>query len=168
MIHQVGDTNNSGSRYTCNSSLIAQTSCRTFLVYRSNKQFQTLVNISALFERKSDELLQLNNLIDSPSEILKPGREVLIPITCYTIPGNTSFSEISCGMFEVCSNQKTLKEENPFIEGDLVVGVKVHVPLKCACPDNFYISNRIEYLVTYPFVRGDGPMILSRKFNISP
>ncbi|GLU02513.1 hypothetical protein SLE2022_197620 [Rubroshorea leprosula] len=71
--------------YTCNSSFISQTSCRTFLVYRSNKQFQTLLNISALFETKSDELLQLNNLIDSPSEILKPVREVLIPIRCYCL-----------------------------------------------------------------------------------
>ncbi|GKV08329.1 hypothetical protein SLEP1_g19975 [Rubroshorea leprosula] len=71
--------------YTCNSSLISQTSCRTFLLYRSNKQFQTLLNISALFETKSDELLQLNNLIDSPSEILKPvplkGKPNIVNIT---------------------------------------------------------------------------------------
>ncbi|XWS71842.1 hypothetical protein CRYUN_Cryun03dG0172300 [Craigia yunnanensis] len=172
------DTSYPGSRYTCNSK---QQSCKTFLVYRANQQFgvQNLLNISALFQKKSVELLDLNN-IASPSEILKPGREVLVPINClcsgqyfqaslsYIVPERTSFSEIACGVFEGLLKSLTLLQENPSQENDVEIGVKLHVPLRCACPDNFTSANRVKYLVTYPLREGDGTTPLSEKFGISP
>ncbi|XVF46306.1 hypothetical protein PTKIN_Ptkin03bG0017100 [Pterospermum kingtungense] len=165
-----------GSRYTCNSK--QQYSCRTFLVYRANKQFgvQNLLNISALFQMNSSELLDVNNLA-SPSETLEPGREVLVPINCscsrqyfetsltYIVPGRTSLSDIACGVFEGLLKSLTLLQENPFQDNDHVgIGVELHVPLRCACPDN----STTKYLVTYPVLEGDGTTPISQKFGISP
>ncbi|XVE59075.1 hypothetical protein DITRI_Ditri05aG0015800 [Diplodiscus trichospermus] len=171
------DTSYPGSRYTCNSK---QQSCQTFLVYRANQHFglQNLVNISALFQRKSDELLDLND-IALPSEILKPGREVLFPIDCscsgeyfhaslsYIVSEKTSVSDIACGVFEGLLKSLTLLQENPSQNNDVDIGVKLHVPLRCACPENSNIADRVKYLVTYPVLEGDGTTPISEKFGIS-
>ncbi|KAH7561065.1 hypothetical protein JRO89_XS10G0166500 [Xanthoceras sorbifolium] len=172
------DTSSPGSRYTCNS---LHTSCHTFLVYRANRYMQTLANITGLFDMsfdKSGEVLHLNNLT-SPQEILRPGREVLIPVVCscsgqvfqanfsYLVPGSTTYSEIACGVFEGLLKSLTLAEENQPQETSPEVGSKLNVPVRCACPDNESSSTGVKYLVTYPFVEGDGPVLLSQKFGIS-
>lgn len=167
-----------GSRYTCNS--FQDSSCKTFLVYRANRHFQTISRISELFNVDSDVLLHLNNLT-SLSELLQPAaREVLVPIVCscsgqyfqanfsYTISDTTSMSEIACGVFEGLVKLPTLAEENPSAESNYAkVGSKLRVPLKCACPDNSTASRGIKYLVTYPFVEDDETTVLSEKFVIS-
>ncbi|KAJ4725083.1 LysM receptor kinase [Melia azedarach] len=172
------DSSFPGSRYTCTS---VQNSCNTFLVYRANGYFRTFSNITQLFQLnsdESDEVLQLNKLI-SHSEILKPGREILIPVNCscsgrffqanvsYIAPGSTTYSEIACTVFEGLTKPPTLAEENLFQGNVFKTGSKLHVPLKCACPDNFSQNEGVKYLVTYPFVEGDRPDLLSMKFGIS-
>ncbi|KAA8544080.1 hypothetical protein F0562_021743 [Nyssa sinensis] len=170
------DTNYPGTRYTCNSF---KNLCQTFMVYRASQRFQTISNISYLFSMDPDELLPLNNLT-SPSEILQPGREVLVPINCscsgqffqasfsYLVPESTTFTEIACGVFEGLLKSVTLSEENLFQEGNPKVGSILHVPLRCACPDNISSSNGVQYLVTYPFIEGDGTIRLGKKFGIPP
>jgi hypothetical protein len=127
----------------------------------------------------SADVLHLNNLT-SPSEILKPGRDVLVPVNCscsgqffqanftYTVLENTSFSEVACEDFEGLLKSLTLKEVNPSQENELIkVGSLLHVPLRCACLDNFTRSNGVNYLVTYPIIEGDQPGTLVEKFGIS-
>ncbi|XVF20261.1 hypothetical protein REPUB_Repub11eG0182500 [Reevesia pubescens] len=168
----LSNTSNPGSRYICNS---IQQSCKTFLVYRANQHFgvQNLLNISALFQKKPDKLLDLNNMA-SPSEILKPGKEILVPINClcsgqyfqaslsYIVPKRTSSSEIACGVFEGLLKPLTLLQENPSQENGVEINVKLHLPLKCACP-----TNGVKYLLTYPVLEGDGTTPISEKFGIS-
>ncbi|CAK9165206.1 unnamed protein product [Ilex paraguariensis] len=169
------DANYPGTRYTCNS---LQKSCQTFLVYRANEQFQTVSDISSLFSMDPDELLTLNNV--TSSQILKPGREVLVPINCscsdkffranfsFIVPlGSTTFTEIACGVFEGLVKSVTLADENLPLQNNLNVGSMLHVPLRCACPDdNFSSSSGVKYLVTYPFVEGDDTDKISKKFSI--
>ncbi|KAM5584194.1 lysM domain receptor-like kinase 4 [Rosa sericea] len=163
-----------GSRYTCN---MFQNSCSTYVVYRANQHFQTIANISDLFHMDSDAMLRLNNLT-SPSDVLKPGREVLIPINCscsgqyfqasfsYMVSEKTSYSEIACGVFEGLLKSSTLTEENSVQV--INVGAELRVPLRCACPDNLASKKGVKYLVTYPFIEGDEPILLSKRFGISP
>ncbi|XP_052186941.1 lysM domain receptor-like kinase 4 [Diospyros lotus] len=170
------DTDNPGRRYACNSF---QKSCQTFVVYRAGQQFQTISNISGLFRMEPDVLLPLNNLT-SPSEILEPAREVLVPVNCsctgqffqasvrYLVAENTTRTEIACGAFEGLLKPITLAEENPSRENSSKVGSVLDVPLKCACPDEFTSSNGVSYLVTYPIVLGDFVNKLGEKFGISP
>lgn len=168
------DTNHPGSRYSCNSF---RNSCKTFLVYRANQHFQTIANVSELFNADSNTLIKINNLT-SVSEVLKPGREVLVPINCscsgkyfqanfsYTVSKATSLSDISCEFFEGLLKVLTLTKENPSAENYVKVGSKLKVPLRCACPENS--TKGIKYLVTYPLIEGDETITLSQKFSISP
>ncbi|KAK7312582.1 hypothetical protein VNO77_36539 [Canavalia gladiata] len=164
-----------GSRYSCKSK---QDSCKTFLVYRANKHFQTISDVSKLFNKDFDEVLLINNL--TSAEVLKQGKEVLLPIDCncsgqyykaslsYKVLKNTTFSEIACGVFEGLLKHLTLAEEN--LPNKPNAGTQLHVPLICACPngDNFTRSKRVKYLVTYPLLLGDDSDTLSEKFGISP
>ncbi|KAF9675193.1 hypothetical protein SADUNF_Sadunf09G0006700 [Salix dunnii] len=173
------NTSYPGSRYTCNHSY--QHSCQTFLVYRANQYFRTISDVSQLLLVDPAELLHLNNL-KYQLKVLEPGREVLVPIKCsclgqffqatfnYTVPENSTIdlSDIACRIFEGLAKPGTLFEENTSEENNVEMGTKLHVPLKCACPDNFSIGSGVKYLVTYPLVEGDEPSILSEKFSISP
>jgi LysM repeat protein len=173
------NTNYPGSRYTCNHSY--QHPCQTFLVYRASHYFKTISDVSQLFQLDPAELLHLNNL-KSQLKVLEPGREVLVPIKCsclgqffqatfnYTVPENSTvdLSDIACRIFEGLAKPGTLVEENTSEGNNVEVGTKLHVPLKCACPDNSSNSSGVKYLVTYPLVEGDEPSILSEKFSISP
>ncbi|XAR59730.1 Non-specific serine/threonine protein kinase [Bertholletia excelsa] len=164
--------NKPGTRYTCNAS---QNSCQTFFVYRANQQFQSISNISNLFGIDSGKLLSLNSLT-SASDVLNPGREVLVPIICactgqffqasfsYFVHESTTFIEIACGVFEGLLKSVTLVEENENFsqEGSPRLGSILHVPLKCACPNNF----TTKYLVTYPFIEGDKANLVGKKFGI--
>ncbi|XVF05706.1 hypothetical protein REPUB_Repub05bG0195500 [Reevesia pubescens] len=113
----LSDTNFPGSRYTCNSKQ------QSYNRANQHFRFQNLLNISTLFQKKSDELLDLNN-IASPAEILKP-------------------------------------------ENDVEIGVKLHVPLRCACPDNFTSTNGVKYLVTYPLLEEDGITPIKPNINLN-
>ncbi|XP_038706270.1 lysM domain receptor-like kinase 4 isoform X1 [Tripterygium wilfordii] len=169
-------TNQLGSRYTCENSF--QNSCHTFVVYRANQRFNTICNVSDLFHIEANELLGLNNP-KYPAEMLRSGRDVLVPVNCsctgqffranvsYIVSEITPPSEIACGVFEGLLKSLTLIQENPPQVDVLEVGSKLNLPLRCACPDNVSSSNGVKYLVTYPIVEGDEPIALSNKFGIS-
>ncbi|TKY67200.1 LysM domain receptor kinase 4 [Spatholobus suberectus] len=168
-----------GTSYSCKST---QESCKTFLVYRANKHFNTISEVSKLFNKNSDEVLLKNNFTSSSmSLVLKQGKEVLIPINCtcsgnyyqtslsYKVPDRTIYSEIACGVFEGLVKHLTLAEEN-LSQGNMPeAGSELHVPLICACPgsENFTRSEKVKYLVTYPLILGDDPDKVSEKFGIS-
>ncbi|KAJ6904638.1 hypothetical protein NC652_022612 [Populus alba x Populus x berolinensis] len=88
----------------------------------------------------------------------------------YTVPEKSTIdlSDIACRIFEGLAKPGTLVEENTSEGNNVEVGTKLHVPLKCACPDNFSNNSGVKYLVTYPLVEGDAPNMLSEKFSISP
>ncbi|KAL3510920.1 hypothetical protein ACH5RR_030321 [Cinchona calisaya] len=173
------DVNLPGTRYTCDS--FSPQNCQTFLVYRANEKFQTIVNISSLFNISPGELLTKNNnvIIKSSFQILDPGMEILVPIDCsclgrfyeanvsYIFPGNMAISNVSCGVFEGLVKSVTLNEANPSANATLQVGSVLRIPLKCACKDKLSSIVGVRYLVTYPFVENDNPDKVSKKFNIS-
>ncbi|XP_031112230.1 lysM domain receptor-like kinase 4 [Ipomoea triloba] len=168
-----------GTRYTCNSS--PGFSCPTFLVYRASHGVRTISTISSLFNIPPGELLSPRNNVTSSSEILEPGREVLIPVQCscsggffsanlsYKVLENTTFESVACEVFEGLVKPVTLIEENVSKKRDkegLGAGTEIVVPLKCACPYKSFGPPGLKYLVTYPIVSGDDADLLSKKFKI--
>ncbi|KAL3750959.1 hypothetical protein ACJRO7_011873 [Eucalyptus globulus] len=146
--------------------------CPAFLLYRANRDYSMISNITKLFGADLNVVLSLNR-VGSPTENLQPGREVLVPIQCYcagkffqknvTYPvgGSTNFSEIACGVFEGLVKLATLVEDNHPFRSELVV------PLKCACPGNFSVSSgMVQSLVTYPIMEGDDTNKVAQKFGI--
>ncbi|XP_058081638.1 protein LYK5-like [Magnolia sinica] len=164
-----------GSQYTCNST---SNSCHTFIVYRPQLGFQTISDIARLLNiTDQNQLININNLTTA-TQILKPGTDVLVPINCscsgeffqanltYAVLELTSYSEIACGVFEGLLKARTLLLANPNSRNAVNSGTELHVPLRCACPDNSTSSNGTNYLLTYPFIEGDGPCKLGKKFGI--
>lgn len=164
-----------GSRYTCNNF---NNTCHTFIVYRSQPNFQNISAIANLFGADPDQLIKLNKLTAS-SQPLEMGRDVLVPINCtctgeffqanfsYIVPETMNLPKISCGKFEGLLKSQALLWANPRIFRRVVMaGTSLNVPLKCACPDNNSSNSGVKYLVTYPFIEHDGPTKLSKKFGI--
>lgn len=164
-----------GSRYTCNSFT---NSCNTYIVYRSQSNFQNISAIANLFGADPDQLIQLN-MLTSPSQFLGIGREVLVPINCtctgeffqanfsYIVPETINCFKIACRTFEALLKSQVILWANPQITQTVVkAGTSLNVPLKCACPDNETSSSGVKYLVTYPLRLHDGPVKLSKKFGI--
>lgn len=175
-------TSNEGGRGTGFSCKSTQDSCKTFLVYRANEHFNTISKVSKLFNKNPDEVLPVNNFTStSISEVLKQGKEVLIPVICtcsgeyyqtslsYKVLENTTFSEIACGVFEGLLKHLTLAEENLSQGNKPESGYELHVPLICACPesDNFTRNKLVKHLVTYPLIPRDDPGKVSVKFGIT-
>ncbi|GAA0140032.1 transmembrane signal receptor [Lithospermum erythrorhizon] len=170
------DGYNPGSRYTCDTP---QISCKTFLVYRVNDNFQTIISISFLFNKlPSDDLLKMNN-VTSSSEILRSGRDVILPVSCscsdgffhanvsYKVEESVTYSAIACEVFGGLVKRTTVAGENFLKKKDLQVGSILSIPLRCACPDNSSKNDEFDYLVTYPLVFKDNMHIVSKKFNVS-
>lgn len=165
-----------GSRYSC---AYPQEYCRAFLLYRANRDYPTISNITKLFGAHLDTVLSLNKIV-SPTENLQPGREILVQIQCscagqflqknvtYLVSGSTEFSEIACGVFEGLVKSVTLVDDNyPFHGNFAKAGSELVVPLTCACPGNFSLSNgKVLYLVTYPIMEGDNTHKVAQKFGI--
>ena len=133
--------------------------------------------IAGLFGVKVDEVLELNNLTNS-SQILQENQEVLLPIRCscsggffqfeitYTAPSDTTYTNISCDVFEGLVKFSTLSEENSYNPNMIKEGMKLKVPQKCACPDVNDTRNGFQYLVTYPIQESDEPRLIAEKFSI--
>ncbi|KAK4255117.1 hypothetical protein QN277_008154 [Acacia crassicarpa] len=165
-----------GSRYTCKTP---QDPCQTYLVFRSNQHFQKISEISKLFHNDPHTLLQENNHLNlnSSSQFIEAGKEVLIPVNCscsggfyqvsfrYVVPENTTFSEIACGVYEGLLKSSTLEQDNL---NTTRAGDELNIPLRCACPDNSStIGKKLKNLMTYPIILGDTDSAITAKFGIS-
>ncbi|KAL8118409.1 lysM domain receptor-like kinase 4 [Apium graveolens] len=167
-----------GSNYLCTSDKL---SCQTFVIYRVQMANKTLSSISALFNFKNvSEIMFYNNISESIQTSLPLGYEIIIPITCdcpdrfsraifvYNASVSDSLSSIACGVFEGLVKEQSLKEENPYYgRSDGPDNSLVRVPVRCACPDSFDVSNGIKYLVTYPIVGSDYTDLIARKFGVT-
>uniref|UniRef100_A0A7N1A6U8 Uncharacterized protein n=1 Tax=Kalanchoe fedtschenkoi TaxID=63787 RepID=A0A7N1A6U8_KALFE len=165
-----------GSNYLCN---LQKSSCDTFVVYRVQKESQTLASIASLMSANLTDVCRLNNLTES--DALLPGEEIIIPVACtclerYSIAklvyNYTSASEmlpdVACRVFEALVKAQVLMDENQ----DPAPGrnVQVNVPLRCACPDLPDVSARAgpkRYLVTYPVLLRDSLALIATKFNVT-
>ncbi|KAI5666310.1 hypothetical protein M9H77_16163 [Catharanthus roseus] len=169
-----------GTRYSCHS---IHDQCETFLVYRANQKFRSLGNISTLFNIDPEELLKSYNNVTSIFRVLESGREVLISVKClcyreyyeanfsypFPLDDGMTLANISCDVFEGLVKSITLIKANPLAANDASnyqVGSLLHVPLKCACPDQISLSKGVKYLITYPFLENDDTNKVSTKFKV--
>ncbi|PIA30290.1 hypothetical protein AQUCO_05600011v1 [Aquilegia coerulea] len=166
-----------GSNYVCGSAIHP---CQSFIVYRTRNNINSLLAISTLFKSNYSQLLTLNNLNQSISDILPLGREIIIPINCscaaerfsqaifkYNSSNSDSLSNIACGVFEGLLKAQTLADMNQNYDGNSTNDVELSVPIRCACPDRSDRRNGVNYLVTYPIVEEDNTRWIANKFGIA-
>ncbi|GMI95205.1 LysM-containing receptor-like kinase 4 [Hibiscus trionum] len=153
--------------------------CHTYVVYRVQKDFESMSSIASLFNLTMSDLLEINHMTEADSTDLKLRKEIIIPVECscvrtisqsifmYRISSNTtSLASVACGVFEGLSKVQSLHEENVDFELNLAGDLMIKVPIRCACPDANQSRNGVQHLVTYPVLVNDHTEIIARKFGV--
>ncbi|KAL4342074.1 hypothetical protein GQ457_08G036980 [Hibiscus cannabinus] len=153
--------------------------CRTYVVYRVQKDFQSISSIANLFNLPLSHLLEINHMNEADSTNLKLRKEIVIPVECscfgtisqsifmYSFSnGTNSLASVACGVFEGLSKVQSLQEENLDFEINLAGDLMIKVPIRCACPDANQSRNGVQHLVTYPVLVNDHTDIIARKFGV--
>ncbi|CAA3007431.1 lysM domain receptor-like kinase 4 [Olea europaea subsp. europaea] len=117
-------------------------------------------SISNLTSSDPLEFAHLNNI--SNSDILPPDQDVIVPVTCscsgqyYQANASYVSQVVDENYFTIAKNSyqgltscSALMRENPYGELDLFQGLKLQVPLRCACPTKQQIVNGTKFLLTY-------------------
>ncbi|XP_058070020.1 lysM domain receptor-like kinase 4 [Magnolia sinica] len=154
------------------------TSCNSFLIFKSHPPFNSIPTISTLMSSNSSKLAHLNNV--SRSTTFPSGKEVIVPITCscsgnyyeadtsYTIrTDDETYFIIANDTYQGLSTCSALINRNSFSPLDLSTGLKLRVPLRCACPTNGQIAEGVKYLLTYSIIWADTVPDICNRFNVS-
>ncbi|KAL4581854.1 hypothetical protein LXL04_006388 [Taraxacum kok-saghyz] len=162
--------------YTCNGVQ----SCSSFLIFRTQPLYNTVLTISKLMSTEAKVLAQINGITDS-AQILPLNRELIIPVTCSCsgdqyYQANTSFViptlydtyfTIANYTYEGLTTCDSLDKYNDYDRLDLHAGEKLHVPLRCACPTASQTDDGITFLLTYLITWEDTIERISNRFNVS-
>ncbi|XP_022755876.1 lysM domain receptor-like kinase 4 [Durio zibethinus] len=164
-----------GSNYLCTPEDFP---CDTYIVYRAQKDFQSMSSISSLFNLSVFDLLEINHMTEANSSNLKLRREIIIPLECscagsffqsiflYLFLRTDSFASVACGVFEGLLKAQSLKEENPDSEHNVPGDFMIKVPIRCACPNSNQRKNGVTFLVTYPVIENDHTNLIASKFGV--
>ncbi|XP_047321019.1 lysM domain receptor-like kinase 4 [Impatiens glandulifera] len=162
--------------YSCNG----ESSCQTFLMFRSRSPYDSVMSISNLTSSDPSQLSKINNV--SMDSVFVRGQEVIVPVNCSCngqyYQANTSYVTptiyetyytIAKDTFEELSTCSILMKENIYGEFELgYVGLRLNVPLRCACPTRNQTINGTKFLFTYLVAPGDNITSISRRFNVTP
>lgn len=160
--------------YTCNGYHL---SCNTFLVFNSQPNFTSVSSISNLMSIQPSELAKINSV--TKSHKFTQGKEVIIPVNCscsgqyyqantyYVIGDSDTYYSLATYVYQGLSSCSSLANQNPYDHNDLYAGLKLLVPLRCACPTKYQTNNGIHYLLTYPIFENDSISDLRERFKVS-
>ncbi|KAK2988159.1 hypothetical protein RJ640_020641 [Escallonia rubra] len=145
--------------YLCNGP---STSCASYLTFRSNPTYNSPATIGYLLDADPSAIALINNVSDVsafPSDTL-----VLVPLNCSCSSGpsfyqhNASYSlkttsetyfSVANNTYQGLSTCQSLISQNPYNYRQLSVGMKLTVPLRCACPTSNQTAAGVKYLLTY-------------------
>ncbi|KAL8476027.1 hypothetical protein ACS0TY_028627 [Phlomoides rotata] len=161
--------------YTCNTP---KPSCKAFLMFKTKPPYLSLSSISNLTSADSVGLARTN--IISSSALLPPDNEVIVPVTCSCTGGhyqaNTTYVilsdddtyfTIANNVYQGLTSCDDLIRRNTYGVYSLRAGLKLEVPLRCACPTQEQIGNGTKFLLTYLIDWGDTVSKISERFNVS-
>lgn len=160
--------------YVCNSS----SSCASYLTFRSNPTYNSAATIGYLLGADPTEIARANNISDIdpiPTDTL-----LIVPVLNCSCSGyyqqhNSSYvlKASSETYFSVANNTyqglttcQSLISQNPsYNYRHLLVGMKLTVPLRCACPSPSQTSAGFRYLLTYLITWDDTVESIAQTFG---
>ncbi|KAG2308184.1 hypothetical protein Bca4012_082780 [Brassica carinata] len=169
------DNSTSVIGYSCNG---LNRTCLTYAIFRSTPPFSTVTSISSLFSVNASLLSSLNNAATTFST----DQQVIIPITCscsgnngsysqsnltYTIRQGDSYFGVANDTLQGLSTCQALERQNNASSQSLFPGMRILVPIRCACPTAKQVNeDGVHYLVSYTVVFGDTVDIISQRFGV--
>lgn len=172
---QIADNSTSVLGYTYNG---ISPSCQAYLTFRSQPPFDSVSSISNLLAADPSELSQLNSVpVDTTFE---PDKMVLVPVNCstsgsgpyyqanasYVVQSGDGFFVIANSTFQGLSTCQALQAQNNVTATNLSIGMRISVPLRCACPTKTQSDVGAKYLLSYLVTRGQDVQTLSNIFGM--
>ncbi|EOA26749.1 hypothetical protein CARUB_v10022835mg [Capsella rubella] len=170
----VSDNSTSVLGYSCNG---LNKTCQAYVIFRSTPPFSTVSSISSLFSVNPSLVSSLNAA--SASTTFRSGQQIIIPLTCscfkdnsqanlnYTIQQNDSYFVIANNTLQGLSTCQALEKQNNVSSQSLIPGMKIVVPIRCACPTAKQVNeDGLKYLMSYTVVFGDTVEIISDRFGV--
>ncbi|XVE87248.1 hypothetical protein DITRI_Ditri18aG0101200 [Diplodiscus trichospermus] len=157
------DTSDSVLGYTCNG---LNRSCQSYLVFRSQPLFNNVTSIANLLSSDPSQIAQINEVSETAS--FETNQMVIVPVNCscsgdyyqvnatYTIQSGDGYFSVANSTFQALSTCQAIQNQQPGISSNnLTIGLRITVPLRCACPTKNQTDEGINYLLSYPVAQGD-------------
>ncbi|XP_019176352.1 PREDICTED: lysM domain receptor-like kinase 4 [Ipomoea nil] len=159
--------------YHCNG---VNRSCQAYLTFASQPPYDSVAAISALLGADPVNLSNLNSV--SENATFETNKVVLVPVTCscagqfyqangsYALRAGDTYTSIELSPLEGLSTCRALRSENSNIpETNLVPGLRINVPVRCACPTKNQSDDGVKFLLSYMVESGDYVSLISEKFG---
>ncbi|XP_060192628.1 lysM domain receptor-like kinase 4 [Lycium barbarum] len=168
------ETSNSAFGYFCNG---LNRTCQSYLTFRSQSPFNSVSSISSLLGANPLELSQLNSV--SQNSTFDANQMVLVPVTCscsgqfyqsntsYVIRKDDTYLNIAINTLQGLSTCHAISAENKQQANNLILGSRINVPLRCACPTKNQTDDGTKYLLTYLIASGEFVSLISGKFGVN-
>ncbi|KAJ6813562.1 lysM domain receptor-like kinase 4 [Iris pallida] len=152
--------------YFCNGN---STSCQAFLTFHSQPPYTSVPAISSLLGADPSRLSAANSVPDD--FVFAAGTLVIAPVRCgcsgpyyqanttYTVGRGETWFSIAYNTFQGLSTCQALEREN---SASLFAGMRLTVPLRCACPTENQSRSGTNYLLSYLVSGGDTVYAISQ------
>ncbi|XVF61954.1 hypothetical protein PTKIN_Ptkin08bG0176700 [Pterospermum kingtungense] len=168
------DTSDSVLGYTCNG---LNRSCESYLVFRPQPLYSNVTSIANLLSSDPSQVAEINEV--SETATFETNQLVIVPVNCscsgnysqanttYTVKsGDSGYFVIANNTFEALSTCQAIQNQQPGIPSqNLSIGLRITVPLRCACPTRNQTAAGINYLLTYLIAEGDTVSGISQLFG---
>ncbi|XAR64306.1 Non-specific serine/threonine protein kinase [Bertholletia excelsa] len=147
--------------YVCNGA----SSCQSYLTFRSTTIYDSPLSISFLLGADHSQIAQINNVSDVHK--FSPDTLVIVPVncSCFHTSNNTKYYQhnsyynlssssdtyfiLANNTFQGLTTCQSLIAQNPYNFRQLVKGMNITVPLRCACPTSNQTAEGFKYLLSY-------------------
>ncbi|XP_043713936.1 lysM domain receptor-like kinase 4 [Telopea speciosissima] len=169
-----GNTNTSTSVLGYSYNGINQT-CQSYLIFRSQHPYDTVLSIAGLLGSDPSQLAQINSVSDTATFETK--EEVIVPINCscsgqyyqanttYSVQPNDTPFVIANDTFQGLSTCQAIQNQDNTPDTNLKIGQRIPIPLRCACPTKNQTDYGIKYLLSYIIIHGDTVFRISTQFG---
>ncbi|XAR64307.1 Non-specific serine/threonine protein kinase [Bertholletia excelsa] len=153
--------------YVCNGA----PSCQSYLTFRSTTTYDSPLTIGFLLGADHSQIAQINHVSDVYK--FSPDTLVIVPVncSCFQTSNNTKYYQhnsycnlgsssdtyfvLANNTFQGLTTCQSLIAQNPYTFRQLVKGMNITVPLRCACPTSNQTAEGIKYLLSYLVTWGD-------------
>ncbi|XP_042507026.1 protein LYK5 [Macadamia integrifolia] len=152
-------------------------SCSSYLTFRSLYPYNTPIAIGYLLNADPSAIASINKVTEVtniPTDTL-----VLIPVNCpcsgkfyqhnasYELKQKLeTYFTVANNTYQALTTCQALMNQNPYDSRNLSVGLKLEVPLRCACPSRNQTANGVKFLLTYLIAEGDSVAEIGEMFGV--
>ena len=159
--------------YSCNG---VNASCLAFLIFRSEPPYNNVSSISDLLGSDPSQVAQINSVDETAT--FETRKMVIVPVNCscsgeysqantsYVVQHEDTYFLIANNTFQGLSTCQALRSQRNSLTTNIYTGMKLTVPLRCACPTKNQSDMGVKYLISYLIASGDYVSRVSVGFDV--